>query len=51
MPGLNNSARMTIAKAPPMKNIVSEKIRYSVPMSLWFVDITHRWKKPLGAPW
>ncbi len=35
-----------------MKNIVSEKIRYSVPMSLWFVDITQRWEEPLrGLPW
>ena len=33
-PGLKSSARMIIAIAPPMKNIVSEKIRYSVPMSL-----------------
>ena len=33
-PGLNSSARMVIAKLPPMKNIVSAKIRYSVPMSL-----------------
>ena len=34
MPGLNSSARMTIAIAPPMKNIVQAKIRYIVPMSL-----------------
>ncbi len=34
MPGLNSSARMTIAIAPPMKNIVQAKMRYIVPMSL-----------------
>ncbi len=34
MPGWNSSARMTMAIEPPMKNITSEKTRYSVPMSL-----------------
>jgi hypothetical protein len=32
-----------------MKNITSEKIRYSVPMSLWFVELNQRWKKRLRA--
>jgi len=31
---LNSSRRITIAIAPPMKNIVQAKIRYIVPMSL-----------------
>ena len=34
MPGLNSSARITMAIAPPMKNIMQAKIRYIVPMSL-----------------
>ncbi len=34
MPGLNSSARIAIAIAPPTKNITQAKIRYSVPMSL-----------------
>jgi hypothetical protein len=50
-PGLNSSARISIAKLPPIKNIVSAKTRYSVPMSLWLVDMNQRWKKPFGAPW
>ena len=33
-PGIASSERMTIAIAPPMKNIVRLKIRYIVPMSL-----------------
>ena len=33
-PGWNNSARISMAKLPPMKNIVSENTRYNVPMSL-----------------
>ena len=33
-PGLNSSARITIAKLPPMKNMSSENTRYIVPMSL-----------------
>ena len=48
MPGWNSSARMIIAIAPPMKNISSEKIRYSVPMSLWLVEKHQRAMKPCG---
>ena len=33
-PGLNSSARMTIAIVPPMKNISRLNSRYIVPMSL-----------------
>jgi len=36
-PGLKSSSRMSIAMAPPMKNIVQARIRYIVPMSLWLV--------------
>ena len=36
-PGLNSSRRMTMAIAPPMKNMMQAKTRYIVPMSLWFV--------------
>ncbi len=50
-PGLNSSARITIAIAPPTKNMMPANTRYIVPMSLWFVVITHRWMKPLGGPW
>ena len=32
------SARMTIAIAPPMKNINSENNKYNVPISLWLVE-------------
>jgi hypothetical protein len=47
MPGWNSSARITIAKLPPMKNINRLKHRYSVPMSLWLVVVIHR-HSPLG---
>ena len=33
-PGLNSSARISIAIAPPTKNMMQAKTRYSVPMSL-----------------
>ncbi len=33
-PGLNSSARITMAMAPPMKNITPANTRYMVPMSL-----------------
>ena len=32
--------------APPMIPAKIAKIRYSVPMSLWFVDMNQRAKKP-----
>ena len=50
-PGWNNSARITIAMAPPMKNIRPANTRYSVPMSLWLVVSTQRCRKLCGAPW
>ena len=31
--------------------VMPANTRYIVPMSLWFVVITHRWMKPLGGPW
>jgi hypothetical protein len=36
-PGWKSSSRITMAIAPPMKNIVQANTRYIVPMSLWFV--------------
>ena len=27
---------------PPMKNMIKENTRYIVPMSLWFVVVSHR---------
>ena len=46
-PGLHSSARMTIAMAPPMKNMMSANTRYIVPMSLWLVANSQR-PMPLG---
>ena len=46
-PGWNNSARMVSAMMPPTINIARLKNRYSVPMSLWFVDVSQR-KMPVG---
>ena len=46
-PGANNSARMTKAMAPPTKNMVNEKTRYSVPNSLWLVVNSQR-ANPVG---
>ena len=45
-PGSNSSARMVSAKQPPTKNIVSANMRYSVPMSLWFVVVIQRMIPP-----
>ena len=41
-PGWNNSARITIAMAPPTKNMIKANTRYMVPMSLWFVENSQR---------
>ncbi len=46
MPGLASSARIRPEIAPPMIPATIAKIRYSVPMSLWFVDMNQRAKKP-----
>src|ERR1044071_7898667 len=54
MPGSNSSARISIAMPPPMKNISSANIRYSVPMSLWLVVVIQRSAQgmnPLLAWW
>src|SRR5690606_30645499 len=42
MPGSQSSALITHASAPPTNSITSEKVRYSVPISLWLVVVTHR---------
>ena len=49
-PGLNNSARITMAMAPPMKNMIRLNTRYIVPMSLWFVASNQR-RQPFAGPW
>jgi hypothetical protein len=50
MPGWNNSALITIAKAPPSINIESENHKYIDPMSLWLVVYNHLLKLvALGA--
>jgi hypothetical protein len=48
-PGMNSSARISNAMAPPTKNIASENSRYRVPMSLWLV-VNNQRPKPLGGP-
>jgi hypothetical protein len=40
---------MTIAIAPPVKNIMKENHKYNVPMSLWFVVNNQRFM-PLAGP-
>ena len=50
IPGWNSSARMTMAKAPPKRNIANENHRYMVPMSLWLVVYSQR-ERPLAGPW
>ena len=49
-PGWNSSVRITSAMAPPMKNMIRENHRYSVPMSLWLVVVTQR-MRPGAGPW
>jgi len=49
MPGSNSSARTTIAKKPPSRNIVKLNHRYMVPMSLWLVANSQR-RIPLAGP-
>ena len=46
-PGWNSSARIVSAMRPPTMNIAKLKNRYSVPMSLWFVDVSQR-RMPFG---
>jgi len=38
MPGSMSSARMPIERKPPMRPAIMAKMRYIVPMSLWFVE-------------
>jgi hypothetical protein len=47
-PGMNNSARIIMAMAPPIRNAASDNTRYSVPMSLWLVVNSQRFRKPVG---
>jgi hypothetical protein len=46
MPGEASSARMMAEMVPPITPAMIAKIRYSVPMSLWLVDMNQRAKKP-----
>ncbi len=46
MPGSPSSIRMMPEMPPPMIPAMIAKIRYSVPMSLWLVDMNQRAKKP-----
>ena len=46
MPGTNNSARITIAMKPPVRNMTKLNHRYIVPMSLWLVVLTQRMRPP-----
>ena len=48
-PGWNSSARITSAIVPPRKNMMPANTRYSVPMSLWLVVMTQRFRKPFGG--
>ena len=46
-PGWNNSARTTMAMAPPTKNMIRANTRYMVPISLWLVEKSQR-PRPVG---
>ena len=48
IPGRKSSARMTMAKKPPRRNMAKENHRYMVPMSLWLV-LNNQRPKPLGG--
>ena len=48
MPGSASSSRMTTERAPPMTPAIIAKMRYIVPMSLWFVEKSQR-RSPVGA--
>ena len=41
-PGWNSSVRMISAMVPPTRNMIRLNTRYSVPMSLWLVVVSHR---------
>src|SRR5690348_4810649 len=51
MPGSNSSARISIAMLPPTNSIRNENSKYSVPMSLWLVDMNQRSKKLWWCSW
>ena len=46
-PGSCSSMRMPMEKKPPTMPPIMANIRYSEPMSLWLVDISHR-RSPCG---
>ncbi len=46
---MNSSARMSMALAPPANSMISANIRYMVPISLWLVENSQRFR-PLGGP-
>ena len=45
-----SSRRMATDSAPPTTPAIMAKIRYIVPMSLWFVEYSQRLTKLVGAP-
>ena len=49
-PGSNSSVRSSRASVPPSSNMKNEKMRYIVPMSLWFVAKSQR-RQPVGMAW
>ena len=49
MPGSASSQRIRPDRAPPTIPAMMEKIRYSVPMSLWLVEKNQRVKN--GGTW
>ena len=49
-PGSNSSVRSNKASVPPSSNMANEKMRYIVPMSLWFVANSQR-RQPVGMAW
>ncbi|MNR37903.1 hypothetical protein D3C85_1559640 [compost metagenome] len=49
-PGSKSSVRSSRASVPPSRSMTNEKMRYIVPMSLWFVAKSHL-RQPVGVPW
>ena len=47
-PGSCSSSRMATESAPPMRPPMIANTRYIVPMSLWFVENSHR-PRPYGV--
>src|SRR5690606_13096673 len=48
-PGWKSSARITIAKKPPSRNMAKLNHMYMLPMSLWLVVNNHR-RMPVAGP-